>query len=237
MKRLLIVNVGSASTLLVEKYGNFEHWAKSAVGETKLVVEFHDGIHKPLPPLNSLAGVIIMGSPAMVTQQLPWMKKLEVDVLRLAENSIPTLGICFGHQLIAKAFGGDVAENPKGLEIGTVTVKRTCESHTDPIFSTLPMQFDAHTIHFQSVVSAPDNATILASNDMESHHAFRIGETTWGVQFHPEFSTDVMRTILHDNRQHLSQSELEQRLNRTTDTVNAQSILPKFNQLVLKSIY
>ena len=51
----------------------------------------------------------------MVTQQLPWMKKLEVDVLRLAENSIPTLGICFGHQLVAKAFGGDVAENPKIL--------------------------------------------------------------------------------------------------------------------------
>ena len=62
MKRLLIVNVGSAS-LLVEKYGNFEHWAKSAVGETKLVVELHDGINKPLPPLNSLAGVIIWAHP------------------------------------------------------------------------------------------------------------------------------------------------------------------------------
>lgn len=237
MKRLLIVNVGSASTLLIEKYGNFEHWAKAAIGETKLMVGFHDGIHGQFPPLDLLAGVIIMGSPAMVTQQLPWMKKLEVDILRLAENSIPTLGICFGHQLIANAFGGKVANNPKGLEIGTVTVRRTSESHTDPIFSTLPMQFDSHTIHFQSVVSAPENATILASNDMEDYHAFRIGEATWGVQFHPEFSTDVMRTILLNNKQHLSQTELEQRLNRTTNTMDARSILPKFNQLVLKSIY
>ena len=51
MKRLLIRMSVQRPILLVEKYGNFEHWAKAAIGETKLMVGFHDGIHEQFPKL------------------------------------------------------------------------------------------------------------------------------------------------------------------------------------------
>ncbi|MEF1291496.1 GMP synthase, partial [Vibrio sp. M260118] len=66
MKKLLIVNVGSAPERQLNKFGDFELWAKQAIGSTELEIEFHDGINQPLPSAEVLAGVIIMGSLSMV---------------------------------------------------------------------------------------------------------------------------------------------------------------------------
>lgn len=119
MKKLLIVNVGSAPESQLSKFGDFELWAKQAIGSTTLEIEFHDGITNPLPKPQVLAGVIIMGSLSMVTEEANWMKRLAAEIVQLAEHRIPTLGICFGHQLLSYAFGGEVNFNPNGLEVGT----------------------------------------------------------------------------------------------------------------------
>lgn len=228
MKTLLIVNVGSAPEKQLRKFGDFELWAKHAIGEVPLNISFHDGIHTPLPESNTLAGVIIMGSLSMVTEEADWMKRLSGELVALDTQNIPILGICFGHQLLAYAFGGEVGFNPNGLEVGTVNITRRTESENDPIFSCLPEQFLAQTIHFQSVRTLPENAVHLAESDQDKHHSFRIGNCTWGVQFHPEFSAEIMTDMLDNVEEHLEDELFAKKKQQIKTTDRAKEILTQF---------
>src|SRR3546814_6485680 len=93
----------------------------------------------------------------------------------------------YGHQLLAHALGGEVGDNPNGRKMGTVAVDLLPAAADDPLFTGLPDRFLAQATHQQSVLRAPEGATVLARSDHDDCHAFRWGEAAWGVQFHPEF--------------------------------------------------
>jgi GMP synthase (glutamine-hydrolysing) len=131
------------------------------------------------------------------------MLRAEQLVRDVVAARTPLLGICFGHQLIAQALGGEVQRNPRGREIGTVRVERTQD---DPIFAGLPRTFDVHGTHVDAVVRLPSGAAVLARTALDEVASFRVGDTTRAVQFHPEFDADVMRSYLRA-RAHLVASE------------------------------
>ncbi|WP_456295738.1 glutamine amidotransferase [Vibrio sp. AK197] len=228
MNALLIVNVGHAPASQLQRFGDFEQWAKTAIGPLEIRIQFHDGVAHPIPD-QPFAGVIIMGSLSMVTEQAPWMQRLSQQIVELHDKQVPLLGICFGHQLIACALGGRADFNPQGLEIGTVDIQRHPESNDDPLFSTLPTRFKAQAVHFQSVLALPDGATCLASSEMDDHHAFRVGDTTWGVQFHPEFTTDIILDSLQNQKQYVAET-YQNLVAQVCATPNAQQVLIHFAQ-------
>lgn len=231
MKKLLIVNVGSAPESQLNKFGDFELWAKQAIGATTLEIEFHDGIANPLPKPHLLAGVIIMGSLSMVTEEANWMKRLAAEIVQLAEFNVPTLGICFGHQLISYAFGGEVDFNPNGLEVGTVNISRLTSSNNDSLLSQLPEQFHAQAVHFQSVLALPKQAVRLAQSHLDQNHAFRVGECTWGVQFHPEFTADIMLDVLENFKDELGEEVVSRKIQQVVPADEAQRVLVNFARL------
>jgi len=231
VKKLLIVNVGSAPESQLSKFGDFELWAKQAIGATTLEIEFHDGIANPLPKPHLLAGVIIMGSLSMVTEEASWMKRLAAEIVQLAEHHIPTLGICFGHQLISYAFGGEVNFNPNGLEVGTVNISRLTDSGNDPLLSQLPEHFHAQAVHFQSVLTLPSQAVRLAQSNLDQNHAFRVGECTWGVQFHPEFTADIMLDVLENFKDELGEEVVSRKIHQVVPADEAQRVLVNFARL------
>ncbi|SCC18229.1 Glutamine amidotransferase class-I [Kosakonia oryziphila] len=77
---------------------------------------------------------------------------------------MPLFGVCYGHQLMAWALGGDVEYHPKGREAGTQTVTRL-----------------------------PEGASVLASSAHDNHQIVRYGPFAVSVQFHPEIATDLLR--------------------------------------------
>jgi GMP synthase (glutamine-hydrolysing) len=190
---ILIVKTGDTFADLIGPYGDFEDWIRRglAVGADQVRV-----VNAPacevLPEPGTFSGVVIAGSHAMVTQNLDWSLAVEAWLVPLVTAGVPVLGICYGHQLLAKAMGGKVDFHPGGLEIGTTSISLTADAISDPLLQGLPPVFNAHTCHSQTVLALPPGAVNLAKNTHEPHHAFRLGHAAWGVQFHPEYSPDIM---------------------------------------------
>jgi GMP synthase (glutamine-hydrolysing) len=106
------------------------------------------------------------------------------------------LGICYGHQLLAHALGGEVGRNPRGREIGTVVVRGLAPAQRDPLLGVWGAAEPAHVTHLECVLALPDGARRLAESDLDPVQAFAAGERAWGVQFHPEFDADIARAYL-----------------------------------------
>lgn len=198
-KPLAIFKAGSTWPAMAARHGDFEDWLKRSMGleasRHTTVVAVATGA--PLPPPAALAGAIITGSHAMVTDRPAWSEALAGWLREAVPTGLPVLGICYGHQLLAHALGGEVANLEPEPEVGTICVALTEASHDDPLFHDLPARFPAHASHVQSARRLPDDAVHLARSQREPHHAFRVGPRAWGVQFHPEFDTEAMRAYVH----------------------------------------
>ncbi len=199
MKPVLILKMGPTIPHLARRRGEFDDWIaapfKTQAMPVAVVAPY---TAEPLTRPESYAGVVISGSHAYVTDMEPWSKTVAAWIPDVIAAEIPLLGICYGHQLMALALGGTVASSPVGIEMGTVEVKLTELAGKDPLFNGLDGIFKAHVSHSQSALTLPPDAVVLAYNQAEPHHAYAIGQSAWGLQFHPEFDADIMRTYVSE---------------------------------------
>jgi GMP synthase (glutamine-hydrolysing) len=233
---LLILKMGSTLPSLKSRKGDFEDWIIAGLGlprEGVSVVDVSRG--EPLPHLNRHAGIVITGSHAMVTERKDWSERA-ADWLRDAvSEDLPVLGICYGHQLLAHALGGEVGNNPKGEEFGTVDVALEESARDDKLLGGLPDRIRVHVGHAQSVLRLPERAVRLASTSWDVNHAFRFGATAWGVQFHPEFDVEIVRGYIEHYRARLSAGgqDPDRLLRDITEDVFGSLLLRRFAGLVL----
>jgi GMP synthase (glutamine-hydrolysing) len=200
MAPFLIIETGQP-TPSMRRHGGFPHWIRVAAGLPPRAVQVVDVERgDALPPHDGFAGVIVTGSGAMVTERRDWSERTAAWLAEAARAGVPLFGICYGHQLIAHALGGDVGWHPEGLEMGTVEIERLAASNDDVLFAGLPQRFAAQATHLQSVLRIPEGAALLARSEHDPVHAFRWGDAAWGVQFHPEFGTTHMRGYVRARR-------------------------------------
>ena len=205
MPPFLILETGQPVASM-RRYRGFPHWIRVAAGlheDDTVAVNVQGG--EPLPPREGFAGVIVTGSGAMVTARADWSVASAAWLRDAAHGGTPVFGICYGHQLLAHALGGEVGDHPAGREMGTVDIQLHPAAQDDPVFAPIPERFAAQVTHLQTVLAPPPGATVLARSDHDACHAFRWGEAAWGVQFHPEFSATHMRGYVHARRVALQQ--------------------------------
>ena len=205
MPPFLILETGQPVASM-RRYRGFPHWIRVAAGlheDDTVAVNVQGG--EPLPPREGFAGVIVTGSGAMVTDRADWSEASAAWLRDAAHGGTPVFGICYGHQLLAHALGGEVGDHPAGREMGTVDIQLHPAAQDDPVFAPIPERFAAQVTHLQTVLAPPPGATVLARSDHDACHAFRWGEAAWGVQFHPEFSATHMRGYVHARRVALQQ--------------------------------
>jgi len=193
-KTFLIVKTGGTYAEYAAAHGDFEQWTARNMGlapDQWTSVDVRTGASLPEP--GGFAGVAVTGSHDMVTDDLPWIEPTARWIARAVAADVPVFGICFGHQLMAHALGGESGYHPDGPEIGTVPVTPTPAAADDPLFSALPTPFPAHVTHSQTALRLPPGAALLARSAHDPHQAFRLGRCAWGVQFHPEFDEDITR--------------------------------------------
>jgi GMP synthase (glutamine-hydrolysing) len=185
----------------------------------------------PLPDPAEVSGVIVTGSSASVTERAPWMLRTEEYLRMLAERGVHTLGICFGHQLLGQALGGEVTKNPRGREIGTVDFEIVAE---DELLHGASPPFRANATHVDTVLQLPPGARVLGRTQLEPHAIVRFSETTWGVQFHPEMDRTIVTEYLEKRRGLIESEGIDQPglLARADDARAGASTLPKFAEIV-----
>lgn len=235
MKRLYIIKAGTTFPDIARQWGDFDKWTVKALGAPGRVISIVDAEHgAPLPPVSECAGVVVTGSHAMVTDDLPWIRSLEAWVALLLTAGVPFFGICFGHQLLAKATGGEVDYHPRGEETGTVEIHLLPESAEDTLFRRLPKRFRVHATHSQTVIRLPENAARLAANGHDPNHAFRVGGNAWGVQFHPEYDAGIMKSYILAEAAELQKAgrDVSKLLQSVTETPVALQILKNFKAFI-----
>ena len=190
----VLIIVAGRPVQSLRRRGGFDHWIRVAAGLRRSEVEVADvESGDPLPPPDCFAGAIVSGSAAMVTDRLDWSERTAAWMRDAAHAGLPLLGICYGHQLLAHALGGEAGDNPEGRCMGTIEVELHAAAAQDPLFAGLPQRFAAHATHVQVARRLPDEAVALAQASHDPFHVFRWRECAWGVQFHPEFSAAHMR--------------------------------------------
>jgi len=236
MKKIFVIKTGATFSETASSRGDFDEMAlRGLVVPRSLtqVITAYNG--DSLPAANDCLGVVITGAHCMVTDNLPWSLAIEKWLPGLIAAKVPVLGICYGHQLLGRAMGGIVEDHPGGKEVGTFEIELTHAVADDPLFCHLPQRFPVHTTHTQSVTTLPTSATLLGGNGFEPHHAMRLGNNAWGVQFHPEYDTHTMRDYIHAQADDLSRAgqNVAELLNGVVETPEAASILKKFGEIAL----
>lgn len=201
MKPVLIIRTGRAPDAIRARHGDFPHWFRVVAGLRPECVQLVDVVAgEALPAPQAVAGAIVTGSAAMVTEKLPWSEETASWIRHAMDEALPLFGVCYGHQLMAHALGGRVGYLPGGREIGTQTIELSSHHEGDPLMRVLRGGFRAHTTHEQSVLEPPPGASVLASSSRDPHQILRYGPHAISVQFHPEFNAEVMRAYIRRKR-------------------------------------
>ncbi|NTW51711.1 MAG: glutamine amidotransferase [Chlorobiaceae bacterium] len=238
MKKLFIIKAGSTFDSLLEPLGDFEEWVEKGLCMPPMRIQVVDAARGgQLPGADLCSGVVVTGSHAMVTDDLPWSLGIERWIPGLLNEAVPFLGICYGHQLLGRATGGTVGYHPLGREVGTVTVDLNDEANGDELFRGIPKCFHAHATHAQSVLQLPPGSVLLGGNGHEAHHAFRIGRCAWGVQFHPEYTAAVMRGYIEEQRRGLEAAgkDVEGMIAGVVECPDAATLLRNFASLASRA--
>lgn len=158
------------------------------------------GLESRVPrTLEGYSALVVLGGPmgAYEEDRYPSI----TDELRLISSAladgVPTLGICLGSQLMARAAGARVYKGDK-KEIGWYPVRLTCAGTTDPLFAGLPEEMTVFQWHGDTF-DIPPGARNLAGSPLFPNQVLRLGAKAYGIQFHFEVTGEMIRSWIDEN--------------------------------------
>src|SRR5919199_1822786 len=161
---------------------------------------------------------ITTGSRASVYDDAGWIRGAETFVRKVADSGRPFVGICFGHQLLARTLGAEVKRAPGGWGAGVLpmcVVRR--ENWMTPPRSTVRMQY----MHADQVSEPPDGATLLSEAPHCPVAMFQCGPRLLGIEAHPEFPAAYARALIEDRRSRIGDRAAEDALSRVDEPTDS----------------
>lgn len=180
-----ILLTGHAPDVLIEQTGDYSEFFQRLLKDQGLTfrtfavvdMEFPTGIH-------DCDGWLLTGSRHGVYEDLPFIKPLEEFIRKAYAESIPMVGICFGHQIIAQALGGKVEKHKDGWLIGPQTYQYNDD------------QITLNAWHQDQVIEIPKDATVTGVSEFCAYAALTYGDRAYTVQAHPEFKSDFIEDLI-----------------------------------------
>lgn len=204
MKKILVVNNNidppyEGGTEIVDRIR--EHLAD--FGEAEIVMVRAPAMQLPASA-EGFDAVFLSGSKTRVHEAGEWIDKQKAFIKDVHQRKIPTLGICYGEQLIAQALAGDESASAAPQpEFGWVEMQLLPEAEKSPVFHTLPQKFYSFQYHSDEVRKLPaDRFRVLAKSADCAIQAYEVKDAPiWAVQFHPERPLDAGNKSLDRLRQ------------------------------------
>lgn len=167
----------------------------------------YDVCHGELPQrVDECAGYITTGSRFSVYDDVDWIHQLADFVRHVHESRQKFVGICFGHQMIAHALGGKVAQAQQGWGIGAKTVTLHQQR---PWMQPEQTHYQLLLSHQDQVLALPEGAQVLGGNDHCPVSMLAVGDHMLGIQAHPEFSADYARELMESRRERIGSEAID----------------------------
>ena len=190
-----ILETGRPPTALRAQWGTYDDMMRTMLGRNRQYRSYDvQAGELPAHPMECSA-YVITGSEAGVYDDLPWIPPL-LDFLRKVRGQAKLVGICFGHQAMAKAFGGDVVKSPKGWAVGM----HRYEIVEPPPGMREPLAFAIPAFHQDQVVTLPPGARVLAASTFTPFAVLGYDDDTVSIQGHPEFSPAFSAALIEAQR-------------------------------------
>ncbi len=197
MKTIGILQTGKNHEELAQQYGTYAEMLEALIDSNEKLFEFKTfEILDEDFPKNQLEcdGWIITGSKHGVYEDLAWIKRLSQLINDIYDAGKPLLGVCFGHQIIAQALGGDVEKSQKGWGLGLHTYRIDNKS---AYMTNLAEQITLNICHQDQVVRPPQAAIVYAQSDFCECAGFYIKDKVLTIQAHPEFLVEFTKDLLN----------------------------------------
>lgn len=195
--RLGILKTGRPPRPAIERFGTYPDMFMRLLGEDAFDYRVYAVDEGELPDrAEACDAYLITGSSCGVYDPEPWIGP-SMEFLRAAKGRAKLVGVCFGHQLMAQAFGGQVVKSPKGWGVG---------EHEYEVLRRQPWMDDAQSIrlpasHQDQVVALPPGAEIIAGSEFTP-----MGALAWSdqpaisIQLHPEFDPAYAVALIEHRR-------------------------------------
>lgn len=189
--KLTIIQTGEVPLALRPTFGPYRKMFETMFDQTGQgfsyqTINIADG--EPFPQLDTIEGMVITGSAAGVYDTLPWLDPLRDFIRRGYGQRTPMLGVCFGHQIMADALGGDVRKSDKGWGLGRHTYAVT---ERPGFMQHAPAALAVACSHQDQVLTPPADATVILASDFTPNAGLAYGNgAALSFQPHPEFDDD-----------------------------------------------
>ena len=187
-----ILETGRAEGSLLERFGEYPPMFATLFREVDPGLDFatYSVMDGRLPERHDeCTAWLITGSKTGVYDPDPWIEPLKTFLQEVRSGGTPIVGICFGHQIMAEAFGGRAEKSHKGWGVGIHDYEMR---HRPSWLSDAPERFAMHAMHQDQVTELPADATTLATSPFCEHAMVCYGDPerpdAISIQPHPEFA-------------------------------------------------
>lgn len=172
---------------------------------------------------------LVGGSKYSVYDDLPWIVRLKDFVRQIEEKNQPFVGICFGHQMLSEALGGEVRKAEGGWCLGIHNFK-VLEYKSWMI----PPQSSIHVSMLcqDQVRRIPDDSEVIAASPQCPVAIYQVGKNMLGIQGHPEFSIEYKAAIIESRRLRFGDSKTDEALESLGKTIHHQVLIQWIIQFI-----